>query len=64
MTELRVAVCIKSIPDPRCPVEERLDPATGLVRRSADAQGIPRVISPLDRNALEAALRIKDERPA
>jgi electron transfer flavoprotein beta subunit len=32
------------------------------VKRSADELGIPRVISPLDRHALEEALRIKDSR--
>jgi electron transfer flavoprotein beta subunit len=64
MSELRISVCIKSVPDPRCPVKERLDPATGLVTRGADAQGIPRVMSPMDRLALDGALRIRDERPA
>jgi electron transfer flavoprotein alpha/beta subunit len=64
MSELHISVCIKSVPDPRCPVKERLDPATGLVTRGADAQGIPRVMSPMDRLALDAALRIRDERPA
>jgi electron transfer flavoprotein beta subunit len=64
MSELRISVCIKSVPDPRCPVKERLDPATGLVTRGADAQGIPRVISPMDRLALDAALHVRGERPS
>ncbi len=61
MEKLEIVVCIKSVPDPREKYESRVDPDTGVVQRQADNIGIPRVISPLDRNALEEALRIKDK---
>ena len=60
MAELRIRVCLKSVPDPRRPVESTIDPATGVVRRKADEIGIPRVISPLDACALEEALRLRE----
>ncbi len=62
MADLELCVCLKSVPDSRRPAASVLDPQTGVVKRNADALGIPRVISPLDRNALEEALRVKDSR--
>jgi len=60
MRELNLIACIKSVPDPRSSFKSEMDPKTGTVRRLADEIGIPRVIGPLDRNALEAALRLKE----
>jgi electron transfer flavoprotein beta subunit len=60
MKDLELCVCLKSVPDPRQPVESWLDPQTGIVKRRADELAVPRVISPLDRHALEEALRIKE----
>lgn len=62
MSNLEICVCIKSVPDPRHPAEGTIDPATGVMVRQADQLGIPRVISTMDRHALEEALRIKDSR--
>ena len=61
MEPLRLVVCVKSVSDPRLPAESTIDPSTGIVRRRADEMGAPRVISPLDRFALEEALRIKED---
>lgn len=64
MSNLEICVCIKSVPDPRHPADGTIDPYTGVMVRQADKLGIPRVISTLDRHALEEALRIKDSREA
>jgi electron transfer flavoprotein alpha/beta subunit len=60
MDGLHLVVCLKSVPDPSKSAESTIDPKTGIVQRKADKLGIKRVISPLDRNALEQALLIKD----
>ena len=52
----RVIVCIKPVPDPKDWDRLRLDPVTKTLIR----EGIPSVINPLDKHALEAALEIKD----
>lgn len=52
----RVIVCIKPIPDPKEWHLLRMDPVTKTLIR----EGIPSVINPLDKHALEAALEIKD----
>ncbi len=49
-------VCIKPVPDERYWDRLSLDPKTKTLRR----QGIPVVINPLDLNAIEEALRIKE----
>jgi len=54
---LNIVVCIKPVPDPRYWDKISLDTKTGLLHRD----GIPIVISPLDKNALEEALRIKED---
>lgn len=58
MKALNIVVCIKQVPDPRYWDKIGLDTKTGLLRR----EGIPIVTSPLDINALEEALRIKEQR--
>ena len=60
MKELQIIVCAKEIPDPEAPLSDV----------SVDAEKIevivdaPQVISPFDENALEAALRIKEDMDA
>ena len=57
MKELEIIVCAKQIPDPEAPLSDvRVD--AGKKEVIVDA---PQVISPFDENALEAALRIKEE---
>ncbi|MCG0278272.1 MAG: electron transfer flavoprotein subunit beta/FixA family protein [Thermanaeromonas sp.] len=51
---MRIIVCIKQVPDT---TEVRIDPRTGTLIRT----GVPSIINPEDRHALEAALTIKDQ---
>jgi electron transfer flavoprotein beta subunit len=59
--DARIVVCVKQVPDPEGPAssyvvdEERLRVAP---------QGIPPVANPFDENALEAALRLKEDHGA
>ena len=52
----RVIVCLKPVPDPKAWDRLRMDPVTKTLIR----EGIPNVINPLDKHAVEAALEIKD----
>lgn len=52
----RVIVCMKPVPDPREWNRLRIDPETKTLIR----EGIPSIVNPLDKHALEAALQIKD----
>ena len=54
---LKIAVCIKQVPDPEHFDRIAMDPQTGTIIRS----GIPAVTNLLDRHALEEALRIKEQ---
>jgi electron transfer flavoprotein beta subunit len=55
---MKIVVCIKQVVDPEMPYSAfKVDPAE---RRVIPPQGTPPVLSPFDENALEAALRIKD----
>ena len=49
-------VCVKPVPDPRFWNQLVLEPKTKTLRR----EGIPSVLNPLDRHALEEALQIKE----
>lgn len=51
---MKIVVCIKQVPDTN---EVKIDPVTGTLIRD----GIPSIINPDDMNALEEALRLKDE---
>ncbi len=51
---MKIIVCIKQVPDT---TEVRLDPVTGTLIRD----GIPSIINPDDKAALEAALTLKDQ---
>jgi electron transfer flavoprotein beta subunit len=52
----RIIVCLKPVPDPKAWDRLAMDPVTKTLIR----EGIPNIINPLDRQALEAALQIKD----
>lgn len=57
MKELEIIVCAKQIPDPEAPLSDvKVDAQKKEVIVDA-----PQVISPFDENALEAALKIKEE---
>lgn len=57
-----IMVCMKQVLDPEMPLSLfRLDPET---KAAVPPKGTPPVLSPFDENALEAALRIKDEQEA
>lgn len=51
---LNILVCIKQVPDVNL---VKIDPVTGSLIR----QGVPSILNPLDANALEAAVRIKEQ---
>ena len=53
---MRIAVCVKQVPDT---TEISIDPATGTLIRD----GVPSIVNTYDTYALEAAARIKDEKP-
>ena len=57
MKELRIIVCAKQIPDPEAPLS---DVSVDAEKKEVIVDA-PQVISPFDENALEAALRIKEE---
>jgi electron transfer flavoprotein beta subunit len=53
---LRIAVCVKPVPDPKQSNSYQIDPVTKTLVR----KGITLVINPLDRHALEAGLKLKE----
>ena len=57
---LSIAVCVKAVPDPKKADKIRVDPVT----KSLPRNDIPLVINSLDRNALEAALQLKENNEA
>lgn len=54
----RIIVCMKPVPDPKAWDRLRMDPETKTLIR----EGIPSIINPLDKHAIEAALEFKDTR--
>lgn len=54
MRVMKIVVCVKQVPDTN---EVKIDPVTGTLIR----EGIPSIMNPDDKNALEEALRLKDE---
>ncbi len=54
---MKIIVCLKQVPDTN---EVKIDQKTGTLIRD----GVPSIINPDDRNALEEALKIKDENDA
>lgn len=53
---MKIIVCVKQVPDTN---EVRIDPVKGTLIR----EGVPSILNPDDANALEAALKIKDNDP-
>jgi electron transfer flavoprotein beta subunit len=53
---VEIIVCIKQVPDPEHFSKISLDPVTKTITR----EGIPAVINPVDRNALEEGLRMRE----
>lgn len=53
---MNIIVCVKQVPDT---TEVKLDPETGRMIR----KGVPSILNPDDANAVEEALKIKDEYP-
>lgn len=51
---MKIIVCMKQVPDT---TEVRINPETGTLMR----EGVPSIMNPDDKAALEAALRMKDE---
>jgi electron transfer flavoprotein beta subunit len=54
---MNIAVCVKPVPDPKHYDKITIDPETKLLKR----QGVPMVINPADKNAIEAALQLKEQ---
>lgn len=54
---LSIAVCIKPVPDPAHYDKIRIDP----VRKTVVREGIPTIINPSDKHAIEAALQLRGE---
>ena len=54
---MKIIVCVKPAPDPKRWDSIQLDPATKALQRS----GIPSVLGPLDKRALEEGLRLKEK---
>lgn len=49
-----IVVCVKQVPDT---TEVKIDPATNTLIR----QGVPSIVNPFDKNAVEAALQLKEK---
>ena len=52
----RIIVCVKPVPDPKHWDKVSMDPETKTLKR----EGIPSVMNPLDKHALEAALALRE----
>ena len=53
-----IAVCVKPVPDPDCYDRVTIDPRTKTITR----EGIPTIINPVDKSALEVAMRLCEKR--
>jgi electron transfer flavoprotein beta subunit len=54
----RIIVCIKPVPDPKHWDKVSMDADTGTLKR----EGIPSIMNPLDKHALETALSIREDK--
>ena len=52
----RIIVCVKPVPDPKHWDKLSMDPETKTLKR----EGIPNIMNPLDKHALEAALALRE----
>ena len=53
---LNIVVCVKAVPDPKEADKIKIDPVTRTLTRC----DVPLVLNPLDKNAMEAALQLKE----
>ncbi|HEA69183.1 MAG TPA: electron transfer flavoprotein subunit beta/FixA family protein [Desulfobacterales bacterium] len=53
----KIIVCIKAVPDPKEACNIKIDPGTKTLMRC----DVPMVLNPLDKNALETSLQLKEE---
>ena len=61
MKGTKIIVCVKQIPDPEAPLGTiKIDSD----RKKMDVSSLRQVINPFDENAIEAALKIKDQNGA
>jgi electron transfer flavoprotein beta subunit len=54
---LNIVVCVKAVPDPKEACNIKIDPDTKTLLRC----DVPLVVNPLDKNAMEAALQLKEK---
>ncbi len=54
---LNIVVCVKAVPDPKQACNIKIDPATKTLMRCE----VPFVVNPLDKNAMDAALLLKEQ---
>jgi len=54
---LNIVVCVKAVPDPKEACNIKIDPDTKTLLRC----DVPLVVNPLDKNAMEAALQLKEQ---
>jgi electron transfer flavoprotein alpha/beta subunit len=54
---LNIVVCVKAVPDPKEACNIKIDPDTKTLLRC----DVPMVVNPLDKNAMEAALQLKEQ---
>ena len=54
---LKIVVCVKAVPNPDEADKIKIDPVTKALTRG----DVPLVLNPLDKNAMEAALQIKEQ---
>ena len=57
---LDIIVCVKAVPDPKEACNIQIDPVTKTLMRC----DVPLVVNPLDKNAMEAALQLKEQMDA
>ncbi len=54
---LNIVVCVKAVPDPKEACNIKIDPHSKTLMRC----DVPLVVNPLDKNAMEAALQLKEQ---
>ncbi len=54
---LKIVVCVKAVPDPEKADQIRIDPVSKALVRA----DVPLVLNPLDKNAMEAAVQLKEQ---
>ncbi|MDM8524165.1 electron transfer flavoprotein subunit beta/FixA family protein [Desulfococcaceae bacterium HSG8] len=57
---LNIVVCAKAVPDPKDACKIKIDPATKTLMRCE----VPMVLNQMDKNAMEAAIRMKEQSDA